>query len=293
MGFSTERSDALWWLMISGDSNATARCWPCSTSAQWRDDVPRLVRGALGRQQRGHWNTTVANAWGVLALEKFSAAFESTPVTRRVRRFATDAQALRRSCGRWRRNSSDRRRCRGRMDAQTLAVTPRRRRAAVGDDPRDRGAAAQNAACQRLPITRTVTPVEQQDAGHDGRRGDVARVHIDVEAQSDMTWVVVDDPIPAGATHPGQRPRRPVRRSDAGRAGAGLGLARIRRARASTSFRAYYRFVPKGTLRRRVHGAPQQPGHVPIAARRASKRCTRRRCSARRRTSRSRWRRKQ
>ena len=43
----------------------------------------RAAAGArrAGRQQRGHWNTTVANAWGVLAMEKFSAAFESTPVT--------------------------------------------------------------------------------------------------------------------------------------------------------------------------------------------------------------------
>ena len=35
--------------------------------------MPRLARGSLGRQQRGHWNTTVANAWGVLAMEKFAA----------------------------------------------------------------------------------------------------------------------------------------------------------------------------------------------------------------------------
>ena len=74
MAFSTERADALWWLMISADSNAVrAAARPCSTEPQWREDVPRLVRGALGRQQRGHWNTTVANAWGVLAMEKFSA----------------------------------------------------------------------------------------------------------------------------------------------------------------------------------------------------------------------------
>jgi hypothetical protein len=32
---------------------------------EWREDMPRLVRGTLGRQQAGHWNTTVANAWGV------------------------------------------------------------------------------------------------------------------------------------------------------------------------------------------------------------------------------------
>ena len=40
-----------------------------------------MVTGSLFRMQRGHWNTTVANAWGVLAMKKFSAEFEKAPVT--------------------------------------------------------------------------------------------------------------------------------------------------------------------------------------------------------------------
>ena len=40
----------------------------------------RLVIGCLARQQRGAWPTTTANLWGVLALERFSARFEATPV---------------------------------------------------------------------------------------------------------------------------------------------------------------------------------------------------------------------
>ena len=81
MGFSTERTDALWWLMVSTDSNAARALLTLMDRRDWREDVPRLVRGAIGRQQSGHWNTTVANAWGTLAMEKFSAAFERTPVT--------------------------------------------------------------------------------------------------------------------------------------------------------------------------------------------------------------------
>ena len=61
----------------------------------WREDLPRLVRGSLGRQQRGHWNTTVANAWGVLAMEKFSATFEAEPVTGSTRaRLGGQAKAI-------------------------------------------------------------------------------------------------------------------------------------------------------------------------------------------------------
>ncbi len=97
MGFSTERTDALWWLMISSDSNAVRALLTLLDRPTWRDDVPRLVRGAIGRQQSGHWNTTVANAWGMLAMEKFSAAFEATPVTGETPR---DVRPPRRS--RWR-----------------------------------------------------------------------------------------------------------------------------------------------------------------------------------------------
>ena len=43
--------------------------------------MPRLVTGTLGRMQRGHWNTTVANAWGVLALDRFAQRFEAAAVT--------------------------------------------------------------------------------------------------------------------------------------------------------------------------------------------------------------------
>ena len=51
-------------------------------------------------------------------------------------------------------------------------------------------------------VTRTVTAVEQKQAGV-WSRGDIARVRLDIDAQSDMTWVVVNDPIPAGASHLG------------------------------------------------------------------------------------------
>ena len=56
-------------------------------------------------------------------------------------------------------------------------------------------------------IARTVTPVAQKTAGG-WTTGDIARVRLDLEAEQDMTWVVLSDPVPAGATHPRQRSRR-------------------------------------------------------------------------------------
>src|SRR5262249_6647369 len=51
-------------------------------------------------------------------------------------------------------------------------------------------------------ITRSLAAVERKQPGV-WSRGDIVRVRLEIEAQSDMTWVGVNDPIPAGASHRG------------------------------------------------------------------------------------------
>ncbi len=67
--------------MVSADVNANRLLLAVMDAPQWQEDLPRLATGTLGRMQRGHWNTTVANAWGVLALERFARRFEAATVT--------------------------------------------------------------------------------------------------------------------------------------------------------------------------------------------------------------------
>jgi len=241
MGFSSERSDALWWLMISTDSNANRLLLAVLDRSQWREDMPRLVRGALGRQQFGHWNTTVANAWGALAMEKFSAAFESIPVS--------GSSAIRYG------------------PQQRIISWPQLQGEAALSLPWVTGVTtlgiahvgtgapwAMVRATAALPldqplssgfrIARTVSPIEQQRAGA-WTRGDVARVHLELDAQADMSWVVVDDPIPAGATVLGGGlggQSELLQRDDRSSGWAWLAFEERR----FDSYRAYYRFVPKG-----------------------------------------------
>jgi alpha-2-macroglobulin len=241
MGFSTERTDALWWLMISEDSNANRMLIAALDRPQWRDDVPRLVRGALGRQLRGHWNTTVANAWGVLAMKKFSARFESTPVSgATLVHYASERRVVS-----WPRPGN-----------ATIANLPWQEGKGLLDI-RHQGSGAPWAmvrAMAALPlhqplstgykITRTVTPIEQRKPGV-WTRGDVARVHLSLEAQSDMTWVVVDDPIPAGATILGSGLGGQSRLLTRGERRGGWGWLAYEERRFD-GFRAYYELVPKG-----------------------------------------------
>ena len=241
MGFSSERRDALWWLMISTDSNANRMLLAVLEEEGWREDVPRLVRGALGRQQFGHWNTTLANAWGVLAMEKFSARFESVPVTG-----ATGVQY---------------------GQAKRVVTWPQPADAAQLDLPWSAGRQALGIAhigtgspwalvrtTAALPLerplssgfklTRTLTPVEQRTPGRYSR-GDVIRVRLDLEAQSDMSWVVVDDPIPAGATVLGGGLGGQSELNQRGERSQGWAWLAFEERRFD-AYRGYYRFVPKG-----------------------------------------------
>jgi uncharacterized protein YfaS (alpha-2-macroglobulin family) len=240
MTFSTERTDALWWLMISSDSNANRMLLATLDRAPWREDVPRLVRGALGRQQFGHWNTTVANAWGVLAMKKFSAAFESVPVSGATAvRYANKSTAIE-----WPREHDsaqvDLPWRDGRADLSVLHegggkpwAIVRATAALPLDKPLSTG----------FTVTRSMTGVEQRDPAK-LTRGDVVRVHLDLEAQSDMSWVVVDDPVPAGASVIGSLGGQSgLLKRDEKRGGWGWLAYEERR---FDAYRAYYRFVPKG-----------------------------------------------
>jgi hypothetical protein len=260
MGFSTEHNDALWWLMISTDSNANRMLLTVLDAPTWREDIPRLVRGALGRQQFGHWNTTVANAWGVLAVEKFSAAFESTAVAgttsvaygaeQRQIKWPQDTGAAAVSLP-WQKSRADLKVAHNGAGAPWVMV--RATAALPLDKPLSTG----------FRVTRTVTAVEQNKAGV-WTRGDVVRVHLDLQAQSDMSWVVVDDPIPAGATILGSGlggQSSLLTRDDAKSGFAWLAFEERR----FDFYRAYYRFVPKGrwsveyTLRLNNPGTFLQP----------------------------------
>jgi uncharacterized protein YfaS (alpha-2-macroglobulin family) len=241
MSFSTARSDALWWLMISEDSNAVRMLLAVLSESMWREDIPRLVRGALGRQQRGHWNTTVANAWGVLALEKFSAAFEATPVTGATSvQLGTEKKSIA-----WPREAS--------ADPVKMAWQPER----ATLDVKHQGTGSpwlMVRATAALPldaplstgykINRTVTPVTQAVAGR-WTAGDVARVRLELEAQSDMSWVVVDDPVPGGSTALGSGLGGQSKILQQGERREGWVWPAFEERRFE-AFRAYYRFVPKG-----------------------------------------------
>jgi uncharacterized protein YfaS (alpha-2-macroglobulin family) len=196
LGFSSERRDTLWWLMVSPDVNANRALIAMLDDPEARPDIARIARGALARQRRGHWDTTPANAWGVVALDRFSARFDSEPVTgTTTAALANETRSVDWSATKdgatlafaWPKSASE------------LAI------AQAGSGKPWATVLSRAAVPLRAPlasgyrIARTVTSVEQKTPGV-WSRGDLARVRLELEADQDMTWVVVSDPVPAGAT---------------------------------------------------------------------------------------------
>jgi alpha-2-macroglobulin len=260
MTFSTEREDALWWLMISEDSNANRMLLAAMTRSDWTADVPRLVRGALGRQHFGHWNTTVANAWGVIAMEQFSAKFESVPVggVTQINYGATGREIswsapVAAAPGPTRFTAGVKALLGGPAHSVALSWAPGTQPLTVqqlgSGAPwvmvRAQAALPLKAAFSSgYAIHKTVTAIEPQHPGQ-WTRGDVLRIHLDLTAQSDMSWVVVEDPLPAGATILGTGlggESSLLRRASRDTGAVWLAFQELR----FDSFRSYYRFVPKG-----------------------------------------------
>jgi uncharacterized protein YfaS (alpha-2-macroglobulin family) len=73
------------------------------------------------------------------------------------------------------------------------------------------------------------------------------RVHLDIDAQTDMTWVVVNDPVPAGATILGSGLGRDSEAATSGeKPQDGAWPAFVERS--FEGYRAYYDYLPKGKL---------------------------------------------
>ncbi len=274
--FSTEQDDYWWWLMQNGDVNTARLLLAVMDDPAWKDDMGRLANGFISRQQGGAWHTTTANLWGGLALEKFSAQFEATPVAgttkatmggnassvdwAKVERVkAGDATgALHQTTwfgapavpGNFKNNTMFLPWSKA-GGKESLAVT-------------HQGAGKpwftlQSVAAIQLKapfsagyaIKKTVTPVEQASKSLPAgqyTRGDVLRVALEVTSTADMTWVAITDPVPAGATILGSGLGRDSEIATQGEKREGWGWPAFEE-RSFESFRSYYEYLPKGTVK--------------------------------------------
>jgi hypothetical protein len=244
LGFSTEQKDRLDWLMVSPDVNANRLILTLMDSQTWPDlasDMPRLVRGSLQRQVRGHWNITVADAWGTLALDKFSHQYEAVTVQGHTK---MTLGVLEREMDWAKKPQGDNFSMPWRDSLDTLKIHHQ----GVGKPwaiVQSRAAIPRlNAISTGYKIAKICIPIEQKIHGR-WSRGDIVKVHLQLESQADSNWVVVNDPIPAGASVLGTGLGNDSSLTTQTEKSEGWVWPAFEERRLD-SFRTYYTSVPKG-----------------------------------------------
>jgi len=247
LNFNSEARDGLWWMLASADSNALRALLALVDEPAWKERLPKLAAGVLARQQEGRWNTTTANAWGTLALERYQQRFEavkpagkSTVVLGKEGRlidwtaFPKGATAfLPLAAGLATPTTTLHIKHEGQgepyVSVTTLAAVPLR-------EPVSRG----------YRVSRELLAIDQKTPGK-WSRGDVLRVRLSIDARDDMGWVVVEDPVPAGAsilTSSGKRGSSVLTQNEGGNLG---GTAwPTWQERLFDHYRAYYEWLPRG-----------------------------------------------
>ncbi len=254
LSFSTEARDGLWWLLRSPDENAVRTLLLFADAPDWSEDAPRLASGTIARQERGHWDTTLANAWGTLAMQHYVERFEKVPVSGA----SSAALAGKSATLDWSAAGSGA----GTGGNGSSAVPA----GGVQDFPwpahgrgdlalTHQGSGAPWAVVQAsaaiplrkplnagLKLKRTVEVVQAAVPGRYSR-GDLLRVQLEIESLQDLTWVVLSDPVPAGSSVVGglRTHRAPL--------GVKAGTQDIWPAFTEAGFegyRAYFDFLPRG-----------------------------------------------
>ncbi|MBN8809300.1 MAG: alpha-2-macroglobulin [Sphingomonas sp.] len=229
---------AAWWLMSSEDEAAIKAVVATLGRPGWNDEAAKMMVGVALRQRRGHWDTTTANAWGAVAARKFGGLYPASAITG-----PTTLSLGQQSVTRMWPLAADQRLVSFPLPAQAMPLWLRQ--------PSGAGPWATVSLSAAVPLTqplnagyrmtRKVEAVSQRNAGR-WTRGDVVKVTITVDASAERNWVVVNDPIPAGATIIGDL----ANQSQMLQADGGQGVQPSYVERQRDAWKGYFGWVPRG-----------------------------------------------
>lgn len=194
-----EGLDDLWWMMVDRNALQAKLLFAVMDDPKWQQEIPYLVQGLVKSQRKGQWGTTSANLWSTLAMNRYTQTFEKTPASGQVNLQLNGADYA--EPQKWEGLG---------LKQRVLVPWQGDKLAKVELDLKGKGqvwatvsalAAVQANEPQYAgyKISKTIEPVSQAVVG-EWRVGDTYRVKLSVEAASSMTWVVLSDPIPTGAT---------------------------------------------------------------------------------------------
>jgi hypothetical protein len=258
--FSTEESDFWWWLMDSADANAARSILAVLDDPGVAGRPAAMVVGSLARQRRGRLADDHRQPLGIAGARQVLGPASSRcrwpaapwqervrcrPARRRVRHRPMPSALPTGLVADWSRQANGASLKVGWpaagnqlevvqdgagkpwLTVQSLAAIPLKAPLAAG-----------------YAVVRSTTAVERKDPGR-WSRGDIIKVRLEIDAQSDMTWVVVSDPVPGGATILGSglgRDSQIATRTEKREGSAWPAFEE----RGFEAFRAYYEYLPRG-----------------------------------------------
>ncbi|XGC81134.1 alpha-2-macroglobulin [Bdellovibrio bacteriovorus] len=189
-----DKREAMAWLMRDSQS-ALLRLLLGADVEPWKTDLPRLYNAALSEQKQGAWLLTTSNAWGVLANKRFQTIFAKDKVEG-----AFTVQL----------GSESRTHSWAAQPTGIFEMPLKEKKANLQLTQKGPGnpwiTVSMKAAVPvsekvfaGLQIEKTVSPIEQKKKDS-WSIGDVAQVKIKVKSASNQSWLVLEDPIPAGAS---------------------------------------------------------------------------------------------
>ena len=235
----TDASTAPWWMMVSDDEMVLKALGVVLGRPGWDNEGPKMMVGVALRQQRGHWDTTPANAWGTVVARRFVALYPGSAVT------GTTTVAL-----------GEISRTQGWPITATAAAL--RLPAVAGPltltQSGGTGPWAMVSLSAAVPLvkplyagyrmTKATEMVSQKVKGRMSR-GDVMKVTITVDATADRNWVVISDPVPPGATIVGGLGGQS---SILGNLTGGEGTSPSFVERGRDAWRGYFGWMPRGRV---------------------------------------------
>lgn len=256
--FNTADKDEWWWYMVSSDYNVFRLIEAFIDNEKWKNEIPKLIRGAIERQKNGHWSTTTANAWARVVLDKFAQKFESETVTGKTavgyaqKSYDFDWGKFNPTAKNnifipWQKDQP--------LDKSNFEIKHQGEGKAWANIGIYAAVPTTKDISYGYKISRQIKPLVEKTPNVISR-GDLWKVTINFEAQNNMTWVVLSDPIVAGGKILGEGDGRDTKLINENDEVKNVDTEANNQNLLSTDptfvertfdfYRAYYRFLPKG-----------------------------------------------
>lgn len=235
-----DQANAPWWMMTSGDEMALKALLAVLGRPGWSEDGPKMMVGVALRQSRGHWDTTPANAWGVIAARRFATLYPASAITGTTSA-SLEGQSLTQS---WPMLATS-----GPLRLKLpSAQAPLMLTQSAGPGPWAMISVSAAVPLSKplfagYKIEKSVSVISQKTKGQ-LTRGDVIKVRITVDASAERNWVVVSDPVVPGGTIIGNLGGQSGLLAAAASGGEGVQPSYIERGK--DAWRGYYEWVPRG-----------------------------------------------